>query len=268
MERGGERPDENDGPDAENPESWYFDLPSGAWERQEAKNRELRQRVLNNLDEAPAKVDPFARKREPEEKRGGMFGLGKKKDEADDSRETPGGTFRLSRGGGTAGFGALPAANSTDDDGDDWSTEPEMPVPLRPRAVHEPISPALQRGYDPGPEKDEEKPVSHWDDAFGGPGEDGGGLTAMDEWAKRPVERSEPRKLFALRPVAPIENADEPLAAKTAEPVAVCRSRWPRTWWPRHARVRAALAGRARQSRRGAKGRTLERDVRQRRSKQ
>ena len=43
MAAGDERPQNSDGDDAEDSESWYFDLPTGAWERQEAKNRRLRQ---------------------------------------------------------------------------------------------------------------------------------------------------------------------------------------------------------------------------------
>ena len=37
----------------ESEESWFFDLPQGAWERQEAKNRELRQNVRQNIADAP-----------------------------------------------------------------------------------------------------------------------------------------------------------------------------------------------------------------------
>jgi signal peptidase I len=210
MEPGGDRPEENDGPDAENPESWYFDLPSGAWERQEAKNRELRQRVLNNLDDAPAKVDPFARKREPDAKKGGLFGMGRKKDEADPQRETAGGTFRLQRGGTAAGFGDLSQALAQDTaEAEDWSTEPELPIPLRPRTTPEPVSPSLARGYDPEPEG---APTTRWDDAFGGDGDDSGGLSAMEAWAKHSTEKPAARTPFALRPVAPdpAEQAEPP----------------------------------------------------------
>ncbi len=61
MENEGERPDE--GSEPEDSERWYFDLPSGAWERQEAKNRELRKRVRGNFEEVEAEPpvsDPFA----------------------------------------------------------------------------------------------------------------------------------------------------------------------------------------------------------------
>ena len=61
MENEGERPDE--GGEPEDSERWYFDLPSGAWERQEAKNRELRERVRGNFEDVEAEPpvsDPFA----------------------------------------------------------------------------------------------------------------------------------------------------------------------------------------------------------------
>src|SRR5688572_4426159 len=56
--------DEDNRPDdaSEEEESdagWYFDLPKGAWERQEAKNRELRQSVRRNMDAEPPKRDAF-----------------------------------------------------------------------------------------------------------------------------------------------------------------------------------------------------------------
>jgi hypothetical protein len=52
------RPDENS-EEEESDAGWYFDLPKGAWERQEAKNRELRQSVRRNMDSEPPKRDAF-----------------------------------------------------------------------------------------------------------------------------------------------------------------------------------------------------------------
>ncbi len=59
------RPGEN--PDEEEPGSgWYFDLPQGAWERQEAKNRDLRQTVRRNInEESPKDVFGGVRKDDP-----------------------------------------------------------------------------------------------------------------------------------------------------------------------------------------------------------
>ena len=37
----------------EESDGWFFDLPGGAWERQEAKNRELRRRILQNIEGQP-----------------------------------------------------------------------------------------------------------------------------------------------------------------------------------------------------------------------
>ncbi|MEO8540441.1 MAG: hypothetical protein ABI577_11930, partial [bacterium] len=85
----------------EDPQGWYFDLPGGAWERQEEKNRTLRQRVLGNIteDEARSKSDPFGgRPPEPDKKGGrGFFGR-RKKDEEETPRTSVGGTWILDSG--------------------------------------------------------------------------------------------------------------------------------------------------------------------------
>ncbi|MEX1103828.1 MAG: hypothetical protein WED87_06245, partial [Dehalococcoidia bacterium] len=52
------RPDDTS-EEEEGDAGWYFDLPKGAWERQEAKNRELRQSVRRNMDSEPEKKDAF-----------------------------------------------------------------------------------------------------------------------------------------------------------------------------------------------------------------
>jgi signal peptidase I len=44
--------------------SWYFDLPKGAWERQEEKNRQLRQNVRGNFEQQEA-ADAAAARRDP-----------------------------------------------------------------------------------------------------------------------------------------------------------------------------------------------------------
>ena len=78
MENEGERPDE--GSEPEDSERWYFDLPSGAWERQEAKNRELRKRVRGKFEDVEAEPpvsDPFAPSSSSEPKPGrGQASLG------------------------------------------------------------------------------------------------------------------------------------------------------------------------------------------------
>ena len=87
MDNGEGRPLDESEAEASDPQGWYFDLPGGAWERQEQKNRELRQRVAGNLeaDREARKNDPWIlQKPEPQpndqQKRGGLFRLRKNKD--------------------------------------------------------------------------------------------------------------------------------------------------------------------------------------------
>ncbi len=126
----------------EDPQGWYFDLPGGAWERQEEKNRTLRQRVLGNLseDEARAKSEPFGRKpADPEEKKSGrgLFGRRKKDDGNANERTSPGGTWVLNRPGQPSGGDETrsepPRTAFEDDDADDWSTEPSLKLTPFPR---------------------------------------------------------------------------------------------------------------------------------------
>ncbi len=128
MDNGEGRPLDEEAADGEDPQGWYFDLPGGAWERQEEKNRTLRQRVLGNLsdDAEKAKNDPFARKL-PEvdaPAKGGLFGLGRKKNPADAQRESAGGTWALSR---TNEPDEDQPETDNADEADEWSTE----IPLR-----------------------------------------------------------------------------------------------------------------------------------------
>jgi signal peptidase I len=128
----------------DDPQGWYFDLPGGAWERQEEKNRTLRQRVLGNLseDEAKARSDPFGKKpAEPEKKEGGRGFFGRRKKEDDSNQRTSaGGTWVLNRGNQPdeapepVDFAARNAQADADDDADDWSTEPPLKLTPFPRA--------------------------------------------------------------------------------------------------------------------------------------
>ena len=57
MEPDGERLDEAFEPEHDDSQDWYFDLPDGAWERQEEKNRSLRARLLQGqAEQKPAEV--------------------------------------------------------------------------------------------------------------------------------------------------------------------------------------------------------------------
>ena len=125
MDSGGERPDEADEQPTEEAERWYFNLPGGAWERQEEKNRELRQRVHDNLDTPTPRADPFSA---PNKEKRGFFGRGKQQEEPEE-HSTAGGTFRLAKGGPNA---PEPRAEDVEDDGD-WSTEPVVPLRRRPQ---------------------------------------------------------------------------------------------------------------------------------------
>ncbi|MEP6871482.1 MAG: hypothetical protein ABI939_06470, partial [Anaerolineaceae bacterium] len=139
MESGGERPNEADEQPSEESENWYFNMPGGAWERQEEKNRELRERVQRNLDNPAPHTDPFASPKTNDER--GFFGREQKQEEPE-GHTTAGGTFRLAKGGFQA---AEPPAEADADDGD-WSSEPLLP--LRRRAVDESPLPLPSTDWD------------------------------------------------------------------------------------------------------------------------
>ncbi len=168
MDTAGERPEEP-GQDGENPDGWYFDLPSGAWERQEQKNRELRQRLINNIEDKAERESYGRPPGSPEPpKKGGLFGLGRRKEEPR-TRETSSGTFRLARGGDAD----LPQVPPREDE-DEWSSESLAPIDLTlRRQSKEPHEP-------PAAEPIEQQ--SRWDEIFGH-GEEEGGLAAMRGWA-------------------------------------------------------------------------------------
>jgi hypothetical protein len=153
MDNGEGRPLDEVEAGQEDPQGWYFDLPGGAWERQEEKNRTLRQRVLGNLteDAEKAKADPFTRKlvvpeagptfelrrpqSEPEKKKGrGFFGRGKKQDEEPERQpiadldDSPSGQFE------------------EDEPDDDWTTEPPLKLSPFPRRTGEPAAAWAETG--------------------------------------------------------------------------------------------------------------------------
>ncbi|PFG73940.1 hypothetical protein [Tepidiforma thermophila] len=121
----------------QDPQGWYFDLPSDAWKRQEEKNRLLRERLRQGSAEPaePERGDPFVLRRpepEPPKKRG-LFRLGRKKRE--NEAERPAGRREEPRAG-------RPGWLTADDgDADEWSTErvpfdapaEEAALRLRPR---------------------------------------------------------------------------------------------------------------------------------------
>ena len=148
MENGEGRPPDDEATGAEDPQAWYFDLPRGAWERQEQKNRALRERVLGNIaeDAEKAKGDPFVpRPAEPEPpaRRGFLaFGRKKKQDDAP-RRDDADGSWTLDRPDGMR----HQEPTDADAEDDDWSTEiplraePEPPLTLRRSVHHEEAEP-------------------------------------------------------------------------------------------------------------------------------
>ncbi|MBK9611093.1 signal peptidase I [Candidatus Amarobacter glycogenicus] len=140
MDNGEGRPLDEAESGQDDPQGWYFDLPGGAWERQEEKNRTLRQRVLGNIQEdaEKAKGDPFGKKfelkpqpeaafelkrPEPEAKKGrGLFGFAKKQKQSDGAAEIPA-TRRYDS--------ASPVEHDEDEE---WSTEPSLKLSPFPRA--------------------------------------------------------------------------------------------------------------------------------------
>ncbi|MGB4861110.1 MAG: hypothetical protein WBO97_01510, partial [Tepidiformaceae bacterium] len=148
MENGEGRPLDEAEAGEEDPQAWYFDLPGGAWERQEEKNRTLRQRVLGNFEEdaEASKGDPFGRKfelkpqaeakreakpqddttfelkpQEPGQKKRGLFGFGKKsaKNEPQESPRTN---------------EAMAFDTDEPEADDEWTTEPPLKLTPFPRA--------------------------------------------------------------------------------------------------------------------------------------
>ncbi|MCC7364239.1 MAG: signal peptidase I [Dehalococcoidia bacterium] len=104
MEQDGESR-EDEGLETESDGGWYFDLPNGAWERQEAKNRQLRQSVRDNIDESveAAPPDPFKGKSR------GLFGRQRKdEEEAGGGRSIAGGKWTLNRNQGSIDDSAAP----------------------------------------------------------------------------------------------------------------------------------------------------------------
>jgi signal peptidase I len=119
QEPGLEAPAGDDGADG-----WYFDLPTGAWERQEEKNRALRESVRQKARNEPRRRDPFAEPRSQ-----------------DGDWSSAGGTWRLAR---------------------DEDAQPQAPPPsqaLRPRSWESPAAAPADWGVPPvvpGDELDEE----------------------------------------------------------------------------------------------------------------
>lgn len=130
------RPEDNPGgEDAD--AGWYFDLPNGAWERQEAKNRELRESVRRNINTDPPKDVFGGVKKDQDDDADPMSAWGALQELDAPTRKTSW-SFQADQPPADdelPGSTARPAADS------DYSTEPEnassTPFKLRPRDASE-----------------------------------------------------------------------------------------------------------------------------------
>ena len=185
MEQGGERPDDAFDNEQQESEDWYFDLPTGAWERQEEKNRNLRANLLRQAGEPEKPRDPFAGRvpqQAPapppkEEKRGGRFGFGRKKREEEEARPSFG-----QRASDDEAIAAFREPDPSDLD-DAWTTEPGWAAAVDAADTGQHLEAARIADYEP--------PATAWADNAGpvedeaaGASETGGMLEAMRAWAR------------------------------------------------------------------------------------
>ncbi len=195
----------------QDPQDWYFDLPSDAWKRQEEKNRLLRERLRSREQEPADRTgrDPWVLNRPAPDvpKKRGLFGLGRKRREGEEERRHSSPQQRAFRG--------WPGELADSDDEGDWSTERldpgfvSEPLRLKPRGASTPGEPT---GTSPGPAGMIEPPPLrlrprreavegsrlNWDfgpgawpgpddgqEAGEDPGEDGSIVSQMRAWAER-----------------------------------------------------------------------------------
>jgi len=221
-----ERPEAE--PERGNEESWYFDLPSGAWERQEQKNRDLRKAILSNMEDS--KKDAFA----PAQKKGGLFGgRSKEKDFQISDRdarkaalEAESRDSELQAGSAWTTPSEVSLARQPLEPADDWSTESfemgsaetEAPPPLRrrftavPEAELEPeVAAPETKTEESSYIRGEDAPKSRWDEVFSAPAAEGNLIDGLRGWAKSAdeaeSERSSSRRRFFGAPAE--ENAVE-----------------------------------------------------------
>jgi signal peptidase I len=163
-----ERPEE----EQQQEDGWYFDLPSGAWDRTRQVHRQLREQLLQGEGRREEKVerDPFTGL--PVEKPKGLFGRFRRRKPRlpEDLERELKIREQQKRGKRSAEEG-------------DWSTEgaafaidrlrDEAPLIVRPTAPPP-----------PPPEPETEAPVSRWEQIFGGVEETESPLEAMRRWAR------------------------------------------------------------------------------------
>ncbi len=192
MDQGDERLDEvfEEEREAGQEEGWYFDLPSGAWERQAEKQRRLRESLLESTKDrdtrdAELPRDPFTG--QPVKRR--RFGFGRKKDGGDEAAKKP--RF-IRRSDDSEAVGKLRAWRDDEPgDEDDWSTEPGAGWP-EPGATEPPLLRRREREELPSQEEDEDQPRTRWDEMFSGPAAGGSIVDGMREWARKGAGDDEP----------------------------------------------------------------------------
>jgi len=179
-------------------EGWIFELPKGAWERQESKNRELRDRLLRNLDRAKddhrsQRPDaPAAASRHPAEPQ-------QPTNTGDDAAVAPPPPLVVRRHRERAGpswddvFSSGPAGESNPTTPADLTVRPprqepprssprERTAPERPAPELPPIARRRDRTTHGGPK---------WDEMME-PNDDRGSIVdAMREWVERSRERNQ-----------------------------------------------------------------------------
>ena len=170
--------------DGESEESgWYFDLPQGAWERQQEKSRELREGVRSNADHDFGLDQP-----NPERAgRKGLLGFNRKSEE-DDSGSTrliAGGKWMLNRDPEALKELRPQGETGSDTDGA-WTPPTTPPLALRRSSdwqPHEKPAPASEPA--PGTRL-------RWEDAFAGSDNGDDPLAPMRDWPKRQEPTGEP----------------------------------------------------------------------------
>lgn len=203
--------------DAHNPEAgdasdgWYFDLPTGAWERQEQKNRELRERVRQNVEE-PRRPRVFGAAPEPE--RRPRLGFGRRRDALPGSPPPQQGDFDWD------------GAFDEDEPGpvEAWDG-PSHATAAAPAAAPEPGSveteppawdAASEEQHEPATAEAPAEPQSRWEAMFSAPAE-GSIIDGMRQWAQAARPAGERRRL------TPAARQDDPPAADDDQPAPPAR---------------------------------------------
>ncbi len=220
MDQGGERLDEAFEDDHDATQDWYFDLPSGAWERQEEKNRQLRANLLGHTTkDTDTPKDPFTGQ---PVKGGGFLGRGRKKDKPVEGSKKPVFERRGSDDERVSRFRALREGSAPE--GDSWSTEP--------KAIDE-NAPLLRNRLSAGDEPPAASPKgeSRWDQLFGAPADSGSIVDGMRNWATSPNDADEdaaedPGAESTAEPVDAVNTAEEAVDADTEESLIGAMRNW------------------------------------------